>query len=57
MSLGLLLATIDTSILYIAVPVLDADLGAKKSQSLWIITTYPLAVTGLLLGTGTLGDR
>ena len=56
-SLGLLLATIDTSILYIAVPVLETDLGASTSQSLWIINTYPLVMTGLLLGTGTLGDR
>ncbi|WP_270618494.1 MFS transporter [Micrococcus luteus] len=56
-SLGLLLATIDTSILYIAVPVLVDALGASTSESLWIINMYPLVMTGLLLGTGTLGDR
>ncbi|MDK8624920.1 MFS transporter [Corynebacterium appendicis] len=56
-SLGLLLATIDTSILYIAVPVLEDALGASTSESLWIINMYPLVMTGLLLGTGTLGDR
>ena len=56
-SLGLLLATLDTSILYIAVPPLTVDLGASTSESLWIINTYPLVMTGLLLGTGTLGDR
>lgn len=56
-SLGLLLATIDTSILYIAVPVLERALGATTSESLWIINMYPLVMTGLLLGTGTLGDR
>ncbi|PMB97898.1 MFS transporter [Brevibacterium luteolum] len=56
-SLGLLLATLDTSILYIAVPPLTVDLGATTSESLWIINTYPLEMTGLLLGTGTLGDR
>ncbi|MCT1591189.1 MFS transporter [Kocuria palustris] len=56
-SLGLLLATIDTSILYIAVPVLEEALGASTSESLWIINMYPLVMTGLLLGTGTLGDR
>lgn len=33
------------------------DLGASTSESLWIINTYPLVMTGLLLGTGTLGDR
>ncbi|MGP9761134.1 MFS transporter [Corynebacterium sp. AOP12-C2-36] len=56
-SLGLLLATVDTSILYIAVPVLEDALGASTSESLWIINMYPLVMTGLLLGTGTLGDR
>ncbi|XTZ13660.1 MFS transporter [Micromonospora echinospora] len=56
-SLGLLLATIDTSILYIAVPVLEDSLAATTSESLWIINMYPLVMTGLLLGTGTLGDR
>lgn len=56
-SLGLLLATLDTSILYIAVPPLTVDLGVTTSESLWIINTYPLVMTGLLLGTGTLGDR
>ena len=40
-----------------AVPVLEADLGATTSQALWIINTYPLVMTGLLLATGTLGDR
>lgn len=56
-SLGLLLATVDTSILYVVVPLLADELSASVSESLWIINMYPLVMTGLLLGTGTLGDR
>lgn len=56
-SLGLLLATVDTSILYVVMPLLTDELSASVSESLWIINMYPLVMTGLLLGTGTLGDR
>ena len=54
---GLLLITLDNSILYTALPTLTVDLGASASQGLWIINAYPLVMAGLLLGTGTLGDR
>ncbi|MBU2662086.1 MFS transporter [Actinoplanes bogorensis] len=54
---GLLLITLDNSILYTALPTLTEDLGASGSQSLWIINAYPVVMAGLLLGSGTLGDR
>ena len=54
---GLLLITLDNSILYTALPTLTVDLGASASQGLWIINAYPLVMAGLLLGSGTLGDR
>ena len=54
---GLLLITLDNSILYTALPTLTEELGAKGTQSLWIINAYPLVMAGLLLGSGTLGDR
>ncbi|GAB2471131.1 MFS transporter [Promicromonospora xylanilytica] len=54
---GLLLITLDNSILYTALPTLTRELDASWSESLWIINAYPLVMTGLLLGTGTLGDR
>ena len=56
-SLGLLMVALDNSILYNALPALDEQLGATASQSLWIINAYPLVITGLLLGSGSLGDR
>lgn len=54
---GLLLITLDNSILYTALPTLTEVLGATHSESLWIINAYPLVMTGLLLGAGTLGDK
>ncbi|WBQ02716.1 MFS transporter [Kribbella sp. CA-293567] len=56
-SAGLLLITLDNSILYAALPTLVGDLGASSSESLWIINAYPVVMAGLLLGSGTLGDR
>lgn len=54
---GLLLITLDNTVLYTALPTLTTDLGATSSQGLWIINAYPLAMAGLLLAAGTLGDR
>ena len=54
---GLLLVTLDNSVLYTALPTLSEALGASSSQALWIINAYPLVMAGLLLGAGTLGDR
>ncbi len=54
---GLLLITLDNSVLYTALPTLTKELGATPLQGLWIINAYPLVMAGLLLGAGTLGDR
>lgn len=54
---ALLLITLDNSVLYTALPTLTAELGASSTQALWIINAYPLVMAGLLLGSGTLGDR
>lgn len=56
-SVGLLLVTLDNSILYTALPTLTEALAANHSQALWIINAYPLVMAGLLLATGTLGDK
>ncbi len=52
---GLLLITLDNSILYTALPTLTTELDASAAESLWIINAYPLVMAGLLLGSGTLG--
>lgn len=54
---SLLLITLDNAVLYTALPTLIRQLGASSSEALWIINVYPLVMTGLLLSTGTLGDR
>lgn len=54
---GLWLITLDNTVLYTALPTLSRVLDANASEGLWIINAYPLVMTGLLLGSGTLGDR
>lgn len=54
---GLLLVTVDYSVLYTALPILSRELHASPTEGLWIINAYPLVMAGLLLGAGTLGDR
>src|SRR5699024_4913955 len=56
-SLGLLMIGLDNSILFTALPTLTEELHAGDTQQLWIINAYPLVLAGLLLGTGTLGDK
>jgi DHA2 family multidrug resistance protein-like MFS transporter len=56
-SAGLLMVSVDTTVLYTALPALTRDLQASASQKLWIINAYPLVMAGLLPGAGTLGDR
>ncbi|MEE1799378.1 MFS transporter [Streptomyces sp. JV176] len=56
-AVGLLLISVDMTVLYTALPTLTEQLHADASQKLWIINAYPLVMAGLLLGAGTLGDR
>lgn len=55
--LALLMVMMDITILYTALPGISKDLDASPSTALWAINIYPLITAGLLLGTGTLGDR
>ncbi|MBB2913198.1 DHA2 family multidrug resistance protein-like MFS transporter [Streptosporangium becharense] len=54
---SLLLITVDSTVLHIAVPALTAALEPSSVQLLWIIDVYSLVVAPLLLTFGTLGDR
>lgn len=56
-SLGLFMIGVDNSILFNALPTLKANLHTTSLENLWIINMYPLILAGLLLGTGTLGDK
>src|SRR6516225_3720070 len=48
---------LDTTILVTALPTLAEKLGASTSDLQWISTAYTLALGGLLLPAGVLGDR
>ncbi|SDV46039.1 MFS transporter [Chitinasiproducens palmae] len=56
-SSALLLLVIDITVLYLALPELTRALDLSASQKLWVLNSYALVVSGLLLGMGTLGDR
>jgi EmrB/QacA subfamily drug resistance transporter len=47
----------DTTILITALPTLSTKLGATTSQLQWMSDAYTLALAGLLLPAGLLGDR
>ena len=55
--LSLLVVSIDSGILNVALPTLVRKLGATPSQLQWIIDAYTLVFAGLLLTSGNLGDR
>src|SRR5438093_4390741 len=48
---------LDTTILITALPTLSAKLGATTSQLQWLSDAYTLALAGLMLPAGVLGDR
>lgn len=54
---GVFLITLDNTVLYTALPSIVVDLNATDTEMLWIVNAYPVVVAGLLLSTGTLGDR
>ena len=56
-SVTVLLTTIDETILNVAIPSLQRDLGASASSLLWILNAYMLVFGGLLLTMGGVGDR
>ena len=57
LSLCLLVISLDNTILNVALPSIEGDLGASASQMQWIVDSYVLVFAGLLLTAGSLGDR
>ena len=56
-SVTVVLATIDETILNVAIPSLQRDLGASASSLQWMLNSYMLVFGGLLLTMGSVGDR
>lgn len=51
------LASMDMSVMFVALPSLTADLRPSSSELLWIMDAYGFLLAGLLITMGTLGDR
>src|SRR4051812_21826682 len=57
LSASLLVIGLDNTILNVALPTLQRDLGASSSQLQWIVDAYMLVFAGGLLTARALGDR
>jgi EmrB/QacA subfamily drug resistance transporter len=57
LALSLVIIGLDTTILNVALPTLQAEFDASASKLQWMVDCYLLVFAGLLLVFGTLGDR
>ena len=55
--LGSAMASIDATVVGIALPAIGKDFHANLSTLQWVVTAYTLTLAGLLLLAGALGDR
>lgn len=55
--LGSSLVFIEGSVVNVALPSLQADLGLAAAEAQWVINSYLLPLSGLMLLGGSLGDR
>ncbi|MDX3576772.1 MULTISPECIES: MFS transporter [unclassified Streptomyces] len=55
--LSTLVLTVDSMALTVAVPSMTEDIGASAQDTQWILDSYILVFAGLLLTSGSLGDR
>ena len=54
---SLLIVTLDSTVLNVALPTLVRDLGATSTDLQWIVDAYVLVFAGLLLVSGSVADR
>ena len=57
MCFALAMAMLDNTVVNVAIPRIQQDLGAGFSELQWIVDGYVLAFASLLLTGGILGDR
>jgi EmrB/QacA subfamily drug resistance transporter len=55
--LGSAIASIDATVVGIALPAIGRDFGAGLAALQWVVTAYTLTLAGLLLLAGALGDK
>src|SRR5438067_9446040 len=53
---GFLMIILDQTIVNVALPSIQADLGFSQSSLAWVVNAYLIAFGGLLLLAGRLGD-
>jgi EmrB/QacA subfamily drug resistance transporter len=53
---GMLMIILDSTIVNVALPAIQADLGFSQSDLAWVVNAYLIAFGGLLLLAGRLGD-
>src|SRR5262245_58598148 len=57
LALGTIMATLDISVVNIALPTLSRRFGVPLTTVEWVVLAYVLTITGLLLTLGRLADR
>src|SRR5262245_64358515 len=57
LSLSLVIIGLDNTVMNVALPSIQSELGVSGSTLQWIVDAYLLAFAGLLLAAGNLGDR
>lgn len=55
--IGSTITFIDGTVVNVALPVLQSELGASVSEAQWIVESYALMLSALILVGGSLGDR
>lgn len=55
--LQLFMSVVDGTIVNIALPVLARDFTISESSAIWVVTSYQLAITMLLLALASLGEK
>ncbi len=57
LAVSLAVISIDNTILNVALPTIQKDLGASNTELQWIVDAYTMVFSGLLLVMGSLSDR
>ncbi|MBN2113636.1 MAG: MFS transporter [Acidimicrobiia bacterium] len=57
LSLALIAVSLDNMVLNVALPTIQAELGASASELIWMVDAYIVVFASLLLVMGFLGDR
>ena len=55
--LSLLIVSMDSTIVNVAIPSIRRDLGASAAQMQWVVDVYTLVLASLLMLSGAAGDR